>query len=90
MGNISWAPVFPLVKQAYSLAADARCSSGSLVAAVNGNPFERWIMPGCQVRDYQSGQEIHLTPLLQQQLERGITNGYPVSMERKAINLNQE
>jgi hypothetical protein len=42
-------------------------------------------MPGLPLRDlFQSGQEIHLTLLLlQQQLERAITNGYPVSMERK-------
>jgi hypothetical protein len=64
--GISWAPCgnFPLVKRAYSLAADAGVRPGSLVAAVNGKSFREMdhAETALELRDlFQSGQEIHLT-----------------------------
>jgi hypothetical protein len=64
--GISWAPCgnFPLVKRAYSLAADAGVRPGSLVAAVNGKSFREMdhAATALELRDlFQSGQEIHMT-----------------------------
>ena len=64
--GISWAPCgnFPLVKKAYSLAADAGVRPGSLVAAVNGKSFREMdhAATALELRDlFQSQQEIYMT-----------------------------